>query len=135
MHFYGSCCLVNTLRCGTLLNSLDINKIRLMVVLDNVNARKSSLEKYDPVEKGQTLTLEEEEQALIDILNLMNVSLVKNRWSPPIDSVMDTTRRFYKALGEEIYVGGALKKTTQTESATLLEKLMLVYNGPPMLRI
>jgi hypothetical protein len=60
MHFYGPCCLVNTLRCGTLLNSLEINKVRLMIVMDNVNAKKSSLEKHDPADKGQNLPLEEE---------------------------------------------------------------------------
>lgn len=135
MHFYGPCCLVNTLRCGTLLNSLEINKVWLMIVMDNVNAKKSSLEKHDPADKGQNLPLEEEEAALVDILNLMNVCLVKNRWSPPIDSVMETIKRLYKAMGEEIYIGGAVKKATSVEKSSLLEKIMLVYNGPPILRI
>ena len=51
--------------------------------------------------------------ALYDDVAFMNVSLVKNRWSPPIDSVMETTKRLYKAMGEEIYIGGAPRKATQ----------------------
>jgi hypothetical protein len=58
LHVYGSCCLVNILRCGTLLNSMEVNKVRLMVVFDSINARKSTLEKYDAVDKGETLSLE-----------------------------------------------------------------------------
>lgn len=88
-----------------------------MVVLDSLNARKSTLEKYDPVDKGESLLVEEEEEALTDILNLMSVSVVRNRWSPAIENVIDITKKLYKALGEEIYVGAAVKKATAGENA------------------
>lgn len=44
--------MINTLRCSTLLDSLEVNKVRLMVVVDNINAKKSTLEKHDAVERG-----------------------------------------------------------------------------------
>lgn len=81
------------------------------------------------------LMIDEEDKALVDILNIMNVSLVKNRWAPPIQSSVETIKRLYKAMAEEIYVGAAVKKAQNKEGVAMLERLMLFYNGPPVVRI
>jgi hypothetical protein len=69
-----------------------------MIITDSLNSKKSTLNKFDPIEAGDMLLLDEEDKALVDIMNILNISLVKNRWAPPINLAVDTLKKVYKSM-------------------------------------
>lgn len=57
------------------------NKFRLLILNDNLNLYKSLLNKFKDLNtENIPINLEESEKAFAIVSNLLNITLVKNRW-------------------------------------------------------
>lgn len=81
MSVYGSVDLLNLIRFSSFAEQAGFNKFRLLVVNDNLNLSKSALNKFkDLGSESLTISLEESEKAYAIVANLLNLTVIKNRW-------------------------------------------------------
>jgi hypothetical protein len=132
---YGSIDLMNHLKLSAFTECAGTSRVRLLLVHDSLNFAKSSVVKYrDLNTEGPTVALEEQEQSFALVANLLNATLLKNRWVSTPETVLAQTKELYKGLASGIYVGAALRQSRK-ESPTIAHQWMCYLHGPPVIRL
>lgn len=78
--------------------------------------------------------IEEEDIDTIHIMNLMNISVVKTRWSVNVDDNKNMIKELYKEGSGNIYLAAAVKKVLGTKESEL-GKIGMFINGPATVRL
>lgn len=82
MSVYGSIDLLNHIKFNTFIEQSGSSKLRLLIVNDNLNIIKSLLNKFKDLNTDNlSVNIEENEKAFAIISNLLNITLIKNRWA------------------------------------------------------
>ena len=76
-------------------SNIPINRVKLVLINDNINVDKNKLIKYDPIDEGETHPLSQENLDLVHSLNLMNISVVSTRWSTSVESSKAAIKELY----------------------------------------
>lgn len=71
---------------------------------------------------------------MVNIMNLMNISVVKTRWSVNVNENKSMIRYLYKEGGSNIYLAAALKKV-MAGMESQLSKIGMFINGPAVIRL
>jgi len=81
MQIYGNIDLMNHIKLNGFIENVGLSRVKLIVIHDNLNYVKSSLTKFKDLNiDGLTVSLEENEQSFALAANLLNATLIKNRW-------------------------------------------------------
>ena len=59
--------------------------------------------------QGADTTQEIEEETLVALLNLLNINMVKLRWSGEEPSTVNVVKEWYDKLNEGLYIGNLAK--------------------------
>ncbi len=59
--------------------------------------------------QGADTTQEIEEETLVALLNLLNINMVKLRWSEEESSTVNVVKEWYDKLNEGLYIGSLAK--------------------------
>ena len=78
---YGSIDLINHIKFNSFVEQVGSNKFRLLIINDNLNLFKNLLNKFKDLNTDNlSINLEESEKAYSIIANLLNITVIKNRW-------------------------------------------------------
>jgi hypothetical protein len=130
---YGSVDFLNLIRFSTLAEQTGSNKSRLLVVNDNLNLTKSTLNKFkDLGSESLTVNVEESEKAYSILANLLNLTVLKNRWFMPWNQLDTNIKAIYKALASGHYVGASNR---QNRGETISSQWYSYVHGPSVIRL
>lgn len=130
---YGSVDLLNLVRFSTFAEQAGSNKFRLLVVNDNINLSKSTLNKFkDLGTESLTINVEESEKAYSIVANLLNATLVKNRWFMQWSQLEGNVKAIYKALASGHYVGASNR---QNRGESISSQWYSYVHGPSVIRL
>lgn len=121
------------MRVGSLVEAAGSNKLRLLIVHDNLNWAKGQLLKYRDLTNEQGVTLEETEQAIAVVANLLNAAVIRNRWFLPAQHTHAAIKSLYRALGGGQYIGAAVR--SGKKEGSLNEQWMTYLHGPAVTRL
>lgn len=117
MQVYGIIDFLNHVKFNTLMQSVGYSRLKLLIVHDQLNWKKSILNKFIDLNcESETTELEEQDLVLTTAMNLMNISLVKNRWTSTAEVVVSNIATIYKNLGSGSYLGSI----HQQEGSTII---------------
>lgn len=78
---FGNVDLLNHIKFNSFVEQAGSNKFRLLILNDNLNLYKTLLNKFKDLNTDNLpINLEESEKAYAIISNLLNITLIKNRW-------------------------------------------------------
>lgn len=107
---YGCVDFINHLKFNSFFEFVGVNKIRLLIVNDNINFPKPMLLKHKDIhEEYPTVTLDEAEQALSILANLLNLTVIKNRWFVPPGKMGTYMRDLLGCVAKSQYIGATLR--------------------------
>jgi hypothetical protein len=116
-----------------LIEAAGSNKLRLLIVHDNLNWAKGQLLKYRDLSSEQGVSVEESEQAIAVVANLLNAAVIRNRWFLPPHSTQTAVKSLYRALASGQYIGAAVRSGRKESS--LNEQWMTYLHGPAVTRL
>ena len=86
LQVYGPIDFVNYLKVRLLLENVGVSKLRLLLVMDRLNYKKSVVNKFLSLdEKSKATSIDDESRILQAVVNLLDINLIKNTWTSTID--------------------------------------------------
>lgn len=130
---YGSVDLLNLIRFSAFAEQTGSSKYRLLVVNDNLNMTKSTLNKFkDLGTESVSINVEESEKAYSILANLLNITIIKNRWPMSWSQLDSNIKAIYKALASGHYVGATNR---QNRGETICSQWYSYVHGPSVIRL
>ncbi len=108
---YGSLDFMNHLKFNSFMESAGLNKLKFMIVFDQLNFPKSALNKFRDInEEYSEVSFEENEFSWSIVANLLNITMIKNRWLAKPDRTSDYLKDMLRTLAKNNYVGATLRQ-------------------------
>lgn len=87
--------------------------------------------------QGADTVQEIEEETLVGLLNLLNINMVKLRWSGEEGQTVNVVKEWYEKLNEGLYIGslGKTKPKEKSSEWVLYDKLSSFVHGSAVLRL
>lgn len=93
------------------MESAGLNKLKFMIVFDQLNFPKSALNKFRDInEEYSEVSFEENEFSWSIVANLLNITMIKNRWLAKPDRTSDYLKDMLRTLAKNNYVGATLRQ-------------------------
>ena len=126
--------VLNHIKLGSFIEQAGSNKFRLLVLHDNLNLFKSLLNKFKDLNADSVpISLEESEKAYAIISNLLNITLLKNRWFSTWKDIEAGIKTALKSLASGLYVGASTRQGRPEGSLTA--QWQSYTHGPPIIRL
>jgi hypothetical protein len=104
------------------------------VVNDNLNLSKSILNKFKDLSTDTlSISLEESEKAYAILANVLNITVVKNRWLMEWSQLDARVKGIFKSLAGGLYVGAASRQGRGGEGLT--NHWYSYVHGPAVIRL
>ena len=68
------------------------------------------------------------------IANLLNVTIIKNRWLCPPEQMLARIKETYQSLGKGLYIGSVLRQNRK-ETDKINDIFMSYIHGPAVVRL
>ena len=135
IEIYGSVDFLNQVKLSSLLEHVGTSKTRLLLIHDNLNFSKLSLNKFKDLNtESFNVMVEENEKATALLADLLGLSVVKNRWHQRSEAMKSTVTSTLSVLAKGDYIGSCLRQ--KRESTEQLNAAWCCYlHGPAVIRL
>ena len=135
LHVYGVADFLNHMKVPTLLEHAGITKSRLLLINDHLNYRKSVINKFIDLDgNSKANSLNEEFRILKAIANILDMNMIKNRWTSDVEKIRESIVKVYKNLGAGYYMG-AINYSEEEKEEIELSRYLFQVHGCPVLRM
>ena len=137
IHVYGVSDFLNHIKVPIMMEQAGITKSRLLLVTDHLNYRKSFMNKFIDLDgKSKSNSIYEEMRIIKAIANILDLNLIKNRWSSLAERFTASIINVYKNLGAGYYLGAISKREEEEKTEeSLIDRYIYEVHGCPVLRM